>query len=132
MGRTPLEAVIAESDIISLHCPLADNTHNLVSRRFLDQMQSHALLINTARGGLVDEQALATALVNGSIGGAGLDVLSQEPPPLTHPLLSGNIPNLIITPHTAWASQPSRQRLLNQLADNISAYFNGQPRNIVT
>lgn len=131
MGRTPLEAVIAESDIISLHCPLADNTHNLVSRRFLDQMQDHALLINTARGGLVDEQALATALVNGSIGGAGLDVLSQEPPPLTHPLLSGNIPNLIITPHTAWASQPSRQRLLNQLADNISAYFNGQPRNIV-
>lgn len=132
IGRTPLEAVIAESDIISLHCPLADNTHKLVSKRFLDQMQSHALLINTARGGLVDEQALATALVNGSIGGAGLDVLSQEPPPLTHPLLSGNIPNLIITPHTAWASQPSRQRLLNQLADNISAYFNGQPRNIVT
>jgi glycerate dehydrogenase len=132
VGRTPLEAVIAESDIISLHCPLTDNTRNLVSGRFLAQMQEHALLINTARGGLVDEQALATALRNGAIGGAGLDVLSQEPPPQDHVLLSGNIPNLIITPHTAWASQPSRQRLLNQLADNISAYLNGQPRNIVT
>jgi glycerate dehydrogenase len=132
LGRTPLEAVIAESDILSLHCPLADNTHNLISTEVLEQMQDHALLINTARGGLVDEVALADALKKGIIGGAGLDVLSQEPPPADHVLLSDDIPNLIITPHTAWASQPSRQRLLNQLADNISAFLNGQPRNVVT
>lgn len=132
IGRTPFDSVIAESDIISLHCPLANNTRNLISARVLEKMQDHALLINTARGGLIDEEALAEALRNHTIGGAGLDVLSQEPPPEDHVLLSSDIPNLVITPHTAWASQPSRQRLLNQLADNISAFVNGQPRNVVT
>jgi glycerate dehydrogenase len=132
LGRTPFDSVIAESDIISLHCPLADNTRKLISAQVLEKMQDHALLINTARGGLIDEDALAQALRNDTIGGAGLDVLSQEPPPENHILLSDNIPNLVITPHTAWASQPSRQRLLNQLADNICAFLNGQPRNVVT
>ena len=132
IGRTPFDSVIAESDIISLHCPLADNTRNLISARVLEKMQDHALLINTARGGLIDEKALAEALRNHTIGGAGLDVLSQEPPLEDHVLLSSDIPNLVSTPHPAWASQPSRQRLLNQLADNISAFLNGQPRNVVT
>jgi glycerate dehydrogenase len=131
-GRVPLEDFFARSDIISLHCPLAENTQGLISTETLRQMQDHALLINTARGGLVDESALALALREARIGGAGLDVLSQEPPPADHPLLAADIPNLLITPHIAWASRESRQRLLDQVGDNIMAYLNGQPQNIVT
>lgn len=131
-GRVPLHELYARADIISLHCPLADNTRGLISAESLSQMQDHALLINTARGGLVDESALALALREGHIGGAGLDVLSQEPPPADHPLLAKDIPNLLITPHIAWASRESRQRLLDQVGDNIMAYLNGQPQNVVT
>jgi len=131
-GRVPLEEFYARSDIISLHCPLAENTQGLISTETLRQMQDHALLINTARGGLVDESALALALREARIGGAGLDVLSQEPPPADHPLLAADIPNLLITPHIAWASRESRQRLLDQVGDNIMAYLNGQPQNVVT
>jgi glycerate dehydrogenase len=130
-GRVPLHQLYACADIISLHCPLADNTQGLISAEALRQMHDHALLINTARGGLVNESALALALREGHIGGAGLDVLSQEPPPADHPLLAADIPNLIITPHIAWASRESRQRLLDQVGDNITAYLNGQPQNVV-
>ena len=94
-------------------------------------MKSDALLINTARGGIVDEEALAVALKAGQIGGAGFDVLTQEPPVQGNPLLDTNIPNLIVTPHIAWASRESRQRLIAELAKNIDAYIHGKSRNRV-
>ncbi len=119
--RYPLEQVLRDADILSLHCPLADNTRNLIDQQALAQMKPAALLINTARGGIVDEQALAEALRGGRIGGAGIDVLSTEPPPPDNPLLSLDLPNLILTPHIAWASVESRQRLVDQLVDNIRA-----------
>ncbi|GAA5524157.1 putative 2-hydroxyacid dehydrogenase HI_1556 [Microbulbifer aestuariivivens] len=118
-GRVPLKQLLAEADVVSLHCPLTEETDQLVNRDFLVAMKPGALLINTARGGLVDEPALAAALRSGALGGAGLDVLSAEPPPANHPLLADDIPNLIITPHTAWISRESRQRLLNGVIDNI-------------
>ncbi len=94
-------------------------------------MKPSALLINTARGGIVDEQALAEALKAGEIGGAGIDVLTSEPPSPEHPLLDPNIPNLILTPHTAWASRETRQRLVNEVGKNIVAFIQGHPRNVV-
>ncbi|MFI2812403.1 D-2-hydroxyacid dehydrogenase [Microbulbifer sp. JSM ZJ756] len=121
-GRTPLGQLLAEADVISLHCPLTDETDKLVDREFLAAMRAGALLVNTARGGLVDEAALAEALENGHLGGAALDVLSVEPPPADHPLLAGDIPNLIITPHSAWISRESRQRLLDGVVANIEEW----------
>ncbi|WP_334078812.1 D-2-hydroxyacid dehydrogenase [Microbulbifer sp. M83] len=121
-GRTPLGQLLAEADVISLHCPLTDETDKLVDREFLAAMRAGALLVNTARGGLVDETALAEALENGHLGGAALDVLSVEPPPADHPLLAGDIPNLIITPHSAWISRESRQRLLDGVVANIEEW----------
>ncbi|UHQ54649.1 D-2-hydroxyacid dehydrogenase [Microbulbifer sp. YPW16] len=121
-GRTPLGQLLAEADVISLHCPLTDETDKLVDREFLAAMKAGALLVNTARGGLVDEAALAEALENGHLGGAALDVLSVEPPPADHPLLAGDIPNLIITPHNAWISRESRQRLLDGVVANIGEW----------
>jgi len=118
-GRVPLQELLAESDAISLHCPLTEQTDQLVDREFLDAMKPGALLINTARGGLVDEAALVDALKSGHLGGAALDVLSVEPPPADHPLLAKDIPNLVITPHNAWISRESRQRLLDGVVDNI-------------
>ncbi|GAB2880290.1 D-2-hydroxyacid dehydrogenase [Microbulbifer echini] len=118
-GRVPLAQLKTESDVISLHCPLSPQTEKFINRAFLDAMKPGALLVNTARGGLVDEEAVADALRNGKLGGAALDVLSEEPPPASHPLLSRDIPNLIITPHNAWISRESRQRLLNGVANNI-------------
>lgn len=118
-GRVPLQQLLAESDAISLHCPLTADTDQLVNREFLAAMRPGALLINTARGGLVDETALAAALKSGHLGGAALDVLSVEPPPADHPLLATDIPNLIITPHNAWISRESRQRLLDGVVENI-------------
>ena len=94
-------------------------------------MKPSALLINAARGGIVNEQALATALKQRVIAGAGVDVLSTEPPKADHPLLAGPIPNLIVTPHVAWAADESRQRIINQTRDNIVSFMNGQPRNVV-
>lgn len=122
-GRVPLAELLAESDVISLHCPLTAQTDQLVNRDFLASMKNSAFLINTARGGLVDEPALLSALKNHQIAGAALDVLSVEPPPADHPLLAGDIPNLIITPHSAWISRESRQRLLDGVVDNINQYF---------
>jgi glycerate dehydrogenase len=94
-------------------------------------MQPHALLINTARGAVVDNAALADALRNGVIGGAAMDVLDVEPPPLDHPLLADDIPNLILTPHTAWAGRQARQNVVDQTRDNIAAWLRGEPRNRV-
>ncbi len=131
-GRVSFEQVLKESDIISLHCPLTAETNGLISAKEIQQMKPSALLINTARGGIVDEQALADALRDGHIGGAGVDVLSKEPPDNNNPLLAEDIPNLVVTPHIAWASRASRQRLLDEIGKNISAYLANSPRNVIT
>lgn len=131
-GRTPLSQVLAQSNIISLHCPLTGSTANLIDRNEFAQMREDALLINTARGGIVNESALSEALLAGRIAGAAVDVLSEEPPRHGNPLLDDSIPNLIVTPHIAWASVHARQMLINELAANIRAFLDGRPRNIVT
>ncbi len=130
-GRLPLRDLLPRVDVLSLHCPLADNTKDLIGASELALMRPNALLVNTARGGLVDGVALAAALRSGAIGGAALDVLSQEPPPRGHPLLAPDIPNLILTPHTAWASREARQRVLDEVAANIVAFAAGERRNRV-
>jgi glycerate dehydrogenase len=127
--RTPLPELLARSDVISLHCPLDAGTEKLVNEHFLSAMKPGALLINTARGGLIDEQALKQALCSGRLGGAALDVLSVEPPPADHPLLDPAIPNLILTPHNAWVSRECRQRLLDGVVANIRAWQAGTPGN---
>ena len=129
---TPLETVLAESDIVSLHLPLTPKTRNVIGARELAMMKREALLINTARGGLVDEQALVEALEKGVIAGAGFDVLSVEPPRSGNPLLELSLPNFILTPHIAWASRGAMQRLADQLIDNVEAFAAGSPRNVVT
>ena len=130
-GRVPLERLLAESGIISLHCPLTDTTRNLIDRRELTLMRKDAILINTARGGIINEVALAEALRTGRIAGAGIDVLSEEPPRKGNPLLDPSIPNLIVTPHIAWAGINARQALVNEIAGNIQAFQKGSPRNVV-
>ena len=133
-GYTAFDRVIAESDAISLHCPLTPETRHLIGAAELAAMKPTALLINTARGGLVDEAALAAALRAGTIGGAGFDVLSEEPPKDDNPLLAPDVlalPNFILTPHVAWASAPAMQALADQLIDNIEAFARGEPRNRV-
>ena len=130
-GRIPLNELLPQVDILSLHCPLTDDTRNLIGARELAAMKPSALLINTARGGIVNEPALADALRRGVIGGAAVDVLTEEPPRADHPLLAPDIPDLIVTPHIAWASVQSRQRMLNEVAENIRAFDRGEPRNRV-
>jgi glycerate dehydrogenase len=130
-GRHSLEEVLRESDVITLHVPLLENTHHLIDARALQLMKPNALLINTARGAVVDNRALAQALRNGEIGGAALDVLDVEPPPLDHPLLAGDIPNLILTPHTAWAGRQARQNVVDETVANVRAFIAGEPRNRV-
>jgi glycerate dehydrogenase len=130
-GRLPLNELLPMVDILSLHCPLTEDTRDLIGAEELALMKSDALLINTARGGIVDEPALAAALRRGMIGGAGVDVLSTEPPREGNVLLAGDIPNLIVTPHVAWASRESRQRLLNEVELNIRAFLDGEARNRV-
>ena len=127
----PPEQVYAESDIISLHCPLTPASRHFIGMAQLQQMKPSALLINTSRGGLVDEQALKTALETGLIAGAGFDVLTQEPPKNGNPLLDIRSPNFILTPHVAWASQQAMQFLADQLIDNIEAFLNNTPQNRV-
>jgi glycerate dehydrogenase len=130
---TPFDEVMRTSDIITLHCPLMPSTQNMISRREFALMERRPLLINTARGGLVDEQALVAALDEGQIGGAGFDVVTQEPPPADHPLMKiAGRPNFILTPHIAWASQQAIQSLDDQLIENIEAFWSGNPRNRVT
>jgi glycerate dehydrogenase len=130
-GRVPFEEVIAGSDILSLHCPLTEETRGLIGAKELSAMKKGAVLINAARGGVVDEQALLHALRSGHLGGAGVDVLSEEPPVHGNPLLVNDLPNLIVTPHIAWASRESRQRLVNEIAENIAAFLAGKQRNRV-
>jgi glycerate dehydrogenase len=129
--RMPKDRFFAEADIISLHCPLTEDNHHLINADTLGKMKSSSILINTGRGALIDESALAEALKNGTIAGAGLDVLSVEPPPADHPLLDPSIPNLIVTPHTAWASVESRRRLLVGVVENINGFINGERLNRV-
>jgi glycerate dehydrogenase len=128
-GFAAFEQVLQESDVVTLHAPLNAQTRNLIAAPELALMQPHALLINTARGGLVDEQALADALRRGAIGGAGFDVLSAEPPRHGNVLLELNLPNLVVTPHVAWASQEAMQALADQLMDNIEGFVRGEARN---
>lgn len=130
-GYTDFEQTLRDSDIISLHLPLNTHTRNLISSREFGLMKSSALLINTARGGLVDESALLEALRSGQIGGAGFDVLNTEPPRQGNPLLDLNLPNFILTPHVAWSSREAMQTLADQLIDNIEAFFHGTPQNRV-
>lgn len=130
-GFVPFEQVLAESDIVTLHVPLTEVTRNLIGADELGQMKPSSLLINTARGGIVDEAALATALREGQIAGAGCDVLSAEPPRTGNPLLDLDLPNLIVTPHIAWASREAMQILADQLMDNIEAFVRGVEQNRV-
>jgi glycerate dehydrogenase len=125
-GRMPLAQMLPQVDVLSLHCPLTQNTTNLIDWPQLCALPNTALLINCARGGIVNEAALIKALDEGQIAGAGIDVLSQEPPPKDHPLLSLERDNLIITPHTAWASRQARQSILNQAAENVMSLTTGQ------
>jgi glycerate dehydrogenase len=125
------DRILETSDVLSLHLPLGPATRGMIGRAELARMKPSALLINTARGGLVDESALAEALVGGRIGGAGFDVLSSEPPAAGNPLLELHLPNFILTPHVAWASEQAMQRLADQLIDNIEAFARGEPRNVV-
>jgi glycerate dehydrogenase len=124
-----LETLFRESDVISLHCPLTPETRNLVNTERLSWMKPTAFVINTSRGPLVDEAALAEALNSGRIAGAGLDVLSVEPPPDTNPLLRAK--NCIITPHIAWAARAARERLMQTAIENIRVFIAGKPQNVV-
>ena len=130
-GRVDLMTLLSESDVVSLHCPLTENNRHMISEKELSVMKTDAILVNAARGGLIDEQALLSALKNAEIGAAALDVLEEEPPSVENPLVSYRQDNLIITPHIAWASSESRQKLVNEIAKNIQAYLQGQLRNIV-
>jgi glycerate dehydrogenase len=130
-GRVPVQDLLPQVDVLTLHTPLEDNTRNLIGAAELERMRPDALLVNTARGGIVDETALAEALRTGTIGGAAVDVLTVEPPRDSNPLLAPDIPNLILTPHVAWASRSARQRLIEEVAANIRAFSEGRPRNRV-
>jgi len=124
-----LDELLRQSDVVSLHCPLTPDTRHLIDAERLSAMKPTAYLINTGRGPLIDERALAEALRSGSIAGAGLDVLSVEPPPADHPLLTA--PNCCITPHIAWATRAARQRLLDAAVANVRGFLEGTPRNVV-
>ncbi len=121
--------LLTQSDIVSLHCPLTDKTNQLINEKSLALMKKSAFLINTGRGGLIDEKALANALKKKQIAGAGLDVLSSEPPNINNPLLKA--PNCYITPHIAWATKEARQRLLDIVVENVKSFLRGKAQNIV-
>lgn len=127
-GRVLLDELLERADVVSLHCPLNPRTRGLIGARELGLMKRDALLINTARGGLVDSEALADALRAGRLGGAGIDVLPEEPPVHGDPLLADDIPNLIVTPHVAWAALESRQRAVDEVAANVASYLAGGRR----
>ena len=119
-GRLPFTEVLARSDILTLHCPLTSDNAELINAKTIALMQRGAFLINTARGGLIDEGALVEALREKKLAGAALDVLSAEPPPADHPLVQAKVPNLILTPHCAWASAEARQTAIDQTVENIA------------
>ena len=129
---TPFDEVLATSDIVTLHCPLMPQTRNMIAMPEFEAMRQRPLLINTARGGLVNEADLAVAVRRGLIGGAAFDVLTTEPPAADNPLLGLlDLPNFILTPHIAWASDAAMHTLADQLIDNIEAFIRGEPRNVV-
>lgn len=125
-----LETLFRESDVVSLHCPLTEETRGLVSRERLAMMKPTAFLINTARGAVVDEAALAQTLNKGRLAGAGVDVFTQEPPAPDHPLLGAK--NCVLTPHVAWATREARERLIETVAENLQRYMEGKPQNVVS
>lgn len=130
-GYVSFDEAICSADVVSLNCPLTPQTANMIGEAELQQMKPGAILINYGRGGLVDEAALVAALKYGQIGGAGFDVLTQEPPRDGNPLLKARLPNLIVTPHIAWASQEAANRLFDILLDNINRFVAGNPQNLV-
>ena len=130
-GYVSFDEAIRSADVVSLNCPLTLQTANMIGEAELQQMKPGAILINCGRGGLVDEAALVAALKYGQIGGAGFDVLTQEPPRDGNPLLKARLPNLIVTPHIAWASQEAANRLFDILVDNINRFVAGNPQNLV-
>jgi glycerate dehydrogenase len=132
-GRVSLTELFRQADIITLHCPLTAQTKTLINAETLSLMKPTALLINTARGALIDETALIQALREARLAAAALDVISREPPPAGHPIIQAakELDNLLVTPHTAWGAREARERLLDEVANNISAFFEGRPRNIV-
>jgi glycerate dehydrogenase len=130
--RLPLAELLPQVDVLSLHVPLADNTRHLIGADELALMKQDAILINAARGGIVDEQALVAALRDGKLGGAGVDCITSEPPRDGNVLIDESIPRLVLTPHIAWASRESRQRLLDQVVVNIQAFLDGRPQNVVS
>ncbi|MEZ5498055.1 MAG: NAD(P)-dependent oxidoreductase [Steroidobacteraceae bacterium] len=130
-GRIPLLQLLREADVLTLHCPLTDETRNLLDRERLALMKRDAIIVNTARGALIDSHALAGALRAGALAGAAIDVLPSEPPVDGDPLLATDIPNLIVTPHIAWAAREARQRCIDEVAGNILAFARGERRNRV-
>jgi glycerate dehydrogenase len=130
-GRVGFDDVLARADQISLHTPLNETTRGLIGAREFGLMKRNSVLINTARGGVVDETALVTALCTRRIAGAGFDVLSVEPPSESNPLLALKRPDFLLTPHVAWSSREAMQRLADQLMDNIDAFVRGEERNRV-
>jgi glycerate dehydrogenase len=129
VAYTSLDTLFAEADVVSLHCPLTPDTDRLVNAARLQAMKRGAFIINTSRGPLIDNAALADALRRGVIAGAALDVLDVEPPPADNPLLTA--PHCLITPHVAWYAREARQRLLDTAVDNLRAFFKGAPQNVV-
>ncbi|SEE61275.1 2-hydroxyacid dehydrogenase [Pseudomonas coleopterorum] len=125
--RLPLHELLPQVDALTLHCPLNEHTRHMIGAPELALLKPSAFVVNTARGGIIDEQALADALRRGHLGGAATDVLSVEPPVDGNPLLADDIPRLIVTPHSAWGSVEARQRIIGQLAENATAFFAGQP-----
>lgn len=126
-SRIPFTELLAQVDFLSLHCPLTEDTRDLIDAKAFDAMKPSAFLINCARGGIVNEPALADALIQGKIAGAATDVLTVEPPKEGNVLLDQHIPNLIITPHSAWGSVDARQRIVQQMVENAEAFKAGQP-----
>ncbi|EPJ76439.1 2-hydroxyacid dehydrogenase [Pseudomonas sp. CFII68] len=130
--RLPLEQLLPQVDALTLHCPLNEHTRHFIGARELSQLKPGTFVVNTARGGLIDEQALAEALRSGHLGGAATDVLSVEPPAQGNPLLAGDIPRLIVTPHNAWGSREARQRIVGQMSENAQGFFSGTARRVVS
>jgi glycerate dehydrogenase len=128
----PLDELLPQIDALTLHCPLNEHTRHFIGARELALLKPGTFVVNTARGGLIDEQALADALRSGHLGGAASDVLSVEPPTQGNPLLAGDIPRLIITPHNAWGSREARQRIVGQLTENAQGFFSGTARRVVS
>lgn len=130
-GYLPFDEAIATADAVSLHCPLNEETRGMIGEHELQQMKPGAVLINCSRGGLVDETALLAALKYGTLGGAGFDVLTEEPPVNGHPLLKARLPHLIVTPHMAWGSSEAMKRLFDILCENIRLFVRQTPQNVV-